>query len=282
MRDDSSQALAYMKSLCDNGGGSMTLRLFILFLISLPLTAWGDDAPVRIAVFQGTGVGPSAEKLIAALKSAEDRRFQIQRITAEEIQGGRLSDVDVLVHPGGSGSKQGKALGESGRTVVRKFVREGGGYLGVCGGAYLATNDYSWSLKLIDAKVVDRLHWARGMGTVKLRLSPKATKFFDHEADEMEIYYGQGPLLARREWDDPEVPNYESLAIFVTEIAKNGAPRGVMAGTSAAVRCEFGRGRVFCFSPHPALTEGLNHLIPVAVGWLARVAAIVCREAGDS
>lgn len=85
----------------------------------------------------------------------------------------------------------------------------------------------------------------------------------------MSIHYAQGPLLARREWDDPEVPDYESLAIYGTEIAKKGAPQGVMVGTSAAVRCEYGNGRVFCFSPHPELTDGLHHLIPLAVKWLA-------------
>jgi hypothetical protein len=85
----------------------------------------------------------------------------------------------------------------------------------------------------------------------------------------MSIYYAQGPLLSRREWDDPDVPNYESLAIYTTEIAENGAPQGVMASTSAAVRCGYGQGRVFCFSPHPELTDGLHHLIPVTVHWLA-------------
>ena len=175
----------------------------------------------------------------------------------------------MLVHPGGSGSKQGKALGDKGRIAVRNYVRDGGGYLGVCGGAYLATNDYPWSLNLIDAKVVDRRHWARGKGTVTLRLSPQGAKFFRHDDRDMAIYYGQGPLLARREWESPDVPDYESLAIYATEIAKNGAPKGVMPGTSAAVRCEFGSGRVFCFSPHPELTDGLHHLIPLAVVWLA-------------
>jgi hypothetical protein len=124
-------------------------------------------------------------------------------------------------------------------------------------------------LNLIDAKVVDRKHWARGNGTVTLRLSPAGSEFFQHDGNEMSIHYAQGPLLARREWDDPEVPDYESLAIYETEIAKNGAPLGVMAGTSAAVRCEYGNGRVFCFSPHPELTDGLHHLIPLVVKWLA-------------
>lgn len=97
------------------------------------------------------------------------------------------------------------------------------------------TNDYSWSLNLIDAKVVDRLHWARGTGKVKVKLSPAGSNFFGRNNSELEIYYGQGPLLARREWDDENVPDYQSLAIYDSEIAKNGAPRGVMKGTSAMV-----------------------------------------------
>ena len=42
-----------------------------------------------------------------------------------------------------------------------------------------------------------------------------------------------------------------------------------VADTSAAVRCEYGNGRVFCFSPHPELTDGRHHLIPLVVTWLA-------------
>lgn len=247
---------------------SVSIRILILLSV-MAIPAFGADVPIRVAVFKDSGVGTSSENLIAALKSATDGKFEIIRISAEEIRQDKLRAVDVLVHPGGSGSKQGKALGETGRDAVREYVREGGGVLGVCGGAYLATNDYSWSLNLIDAKVLDRKHWARGTGTVTLQLSPKGAEFFQHDGDEMSIHYGQGPLLARREWDDPGVPDYESLAIYASEIAKNGAPNGVMTGTSAAVRCEFGNGRVFCFSPHPELTAGQHHLIPLAVNWLA-------------
>ncbi len=246
----------------------MIARTIVLLLITT-VAATGEDQPIRVAVFRGEGVGSSCENLISSLNENSTGRFRVSRITAEDIQDGKLSDVDVLVHPGGSGSKQGKALGEKGRTAVRQYVQSGGGYLGVCAGAYLATNDYEWSLDLIDAKVVDKKHWARGTGKVSLRLSPKGSELMRHDSRELAIHYGQGPLIARREWDDPEVPDYESLAIFSSEIAEKGAPSGVMVGTSAVVRGEFGTGRVFCFSPHPELTEGLHHLIPIAVEWLA-------------
>jgi glutamine amidotransferase-like uncharacterized protein len=243
------------------------LTLLLLLLTSPGLQA--EDKPVRVAVFDGDGVGSSALPLIEAIEKAKDHSFRVTRITSAEIQGGKLAEVDVLVHPGGSGGGQGKALGENGRKAVREFVNQGGGYLGVCAGAYLATNDYEWSLKLIDAKVVDKLHWARGKGPVQLALSPAGATLFNHTKPELTVEYAQGPLLARPEWDDPDVPNYESLAIFKTEIALKGAPKGVMARTSAAVRAQYGKGRVFCFSPHPELTDGLHHLIPLTVRWAA-------------
>lgn len=244
-------------------------HLTLLLLLLLPIGLLAQEKPVRVAIFDGDGVGPSALPLIAAIEKAKEHPFQITRITAAEIQSGKLAEVDVLVHPGGSGGGQGKALGEGGRKAVRDFVNQGGGYLGVCGGAYLATNDYEWSLNLIDAKVVDKKHWARGNGDVQVQLSKEATALFAHSEKEMTIHYAQGPLLARPEWDDPDVPNYESLAIFKTEIALKGAPQGVMVRTSAAVRAQYGKGRVFCFSPHPELTDGLHHLIPLTVRWAA-------------
>ncbi len=247
------------------------LLLSSIFFVLLLITSCTDaknKAPVQVAVFQfEKGVGSIPKGLTVALGAAED--FNLIGITSDEIRAGKLADIDVLIHPGGSGSKQGRALDTLGREAVREFVRGGGGYLGICAGAYLATNEYSWSLNLIDAKVVDRTHWARGTGMVVIDFSAEGAEFFNYEYDEMMVYYGQGPLLARREWDDPDVPNYESLAIYSTEIAKKGAPEGVMVGNSAVVRTEYGKGRVFCFSPHPEMTEGLGYMINMAVDWLA-------------
>lgn len=243
-----------------------TIVLLLIVLCSLTRA----EGPVRVAVFKGEGVGPSVNDLLESLDRAGSKQFEVSRITADDIRSGRLSQVDVLVHPGGSGGGQGRAIGNEGRMEVTKFVNGGGGYLGVCAGSYLATNDYSWSLNLIDAKVVDRKHWARGKGTVNLKLSRTGSEFFGHTSEQIEIYYAQGPLLGRREWDDEDVPDYQSLAIYDSEIAQKGAPAGIMAGTSAIVRARYGAGRVFCFSPHPEMTEGREFMIPLAVKWLAK------------
>jgi glutamine amidotransferase-like uncharacterized protein len=245
------------------------MRLFYTFIL-LFLTSVASAAPIKVAVFEGDGVGKSCTNLLTVLDNSSKIQLKVSRVTTADILAGKLDGFDVLIHPGGSGSKQGNDLGEDGRQQVRQFVNQGGGFLGVCAGAYLATNDYTWSLNLIDAKVVDRKHWARGTGTVQLELSATGQDLFKVKSSELNIFYGQGPLLGRREWDDPKIPDYESLAIYSSEIAKNGAPNGIMKGTSAAVRCDYGKGRVFCFSAHPELTEGLHYLIPTVVQWLKK------------
>ena len=245
------------------------MRLLCTFVLLL-ITSVASTAPIKVAVFEGDGVGKSCTNLLTILDNSSKIQLEVSRVTTADIVAGKLDGFDVLIHPGGSGSKQGNDLGEDGRQQVRQFVSQGGGFLGVCAGAYLATNDYTWSLNLIDAKVVDRKHWARGTGTVQLELSPSGQDLFKVKSSELNIFYGQGPLLGRREWDDPKIPDYESLAIYSSEIAKNGAPNGIMKGTSAAVRCDYGKGRVFCFSAHPELTEGLHYLIPTVVQWLKK------------
>lgn len=254
-------------------------RKFILLTVTMLAVALGQtgvvvaqaQSPIRVAVFEGPGVGSSVNALLDSLSGKHPTPLKVRRITAEEIRNGHLDEVDVLVQPGGSGSRQGKALGTEGRQAVVEFVRDGGGYLGVCAGCYLATNDYDWSLHLIDAKVVDRKHWARGTGAVRLRLSPAARTFFGDLPEQIEVHYGQGPLLGRREWDREETPDYESLALYESEIAEKGAPAGVMRGTSAIVRSLYGNGRVFCFSPHPELTDGYEFMIRDAVDWLSKM-----------
>lgn len=224
------------------------------------------DPPVRVAVYDDAGgneAGPqNCERCLPTAKG-----FEVRRLTAEDIRAGKLEPFDVLIQPGGSGSKQAKALGTEGREAIRRFVAGGNGYVGICAGSYLASADYEWSLGLLDAKVLDRKHWARGKGEVQMRLDAAGQHALGESRRVVTIYYAQGPLLAPA--GKPEIPDYERLAVFETEIAKNGAPAGVMKGTTAAARGTFGQGRVFCFSPHPEKTTGLEPLVESAVRWAA-------------
>jgi len=218
-------------------------------------------AELHVAVYNDVGAGRSRSDLTRSLRQMDGVYYR--EVTAREIRAGALKDFDLLIHPGGSGGKQARQLAEEGRETVRGFVRDGGGFIGICAGAYLASADYDWSLNILDARVLDRKHWARGTGTVDVGLSAAGKSFFGGDDDRLKIFYGQGPLLAPA--DNPDIPDYEVLASYESEIARNGAPKGVMIGTTAIARGRFGKGEVFCFSPHPEKTKALDSLLHQAI-----------------
>ena len=118
----------------------------ILALLTMSV-AVGEEtrAPdVIVGVYRDVGVGASVRDLLRAIRNVES--VYVREVSADDILRGCLSDVDVLIHPGGSGGKQGRHLGEEGRQRIRQFVQEGGGFMGICAGAYLASADYGWSL----------------------------------------------------------------------------------------------------------------------------------------
>ncbi len=75
---------------------------------------------------------------LMAWKSLGRLGLRPEMVTARDIMGGGLDGFDVLFVPGGWASDKAARLGDRGREAVRGFVRGGGGYLGVCGGAGLA------------------------------------------------------------------------------------------------------------------------------------------------
>jgi putative intracellular protease/amidase len=221
-----------------------------------------DKTWVAIYDAGGTG-GPGVARVEQILGEAG---MQVVRMGPAEIAAGSLSQFDLVVVPGGSGSAEAKALGLKGRQEIKRFVEGGGGYLGICAGAFLAASGYDWSLGLLDAKTVSPL-WNRGGAMVKMELTPEGRKILGDRPGVMEVRYHNGPILTRANLDN--IPDYEVLALFRSEVAKNGTPVGVMINAPAILTGRFGKGRVVCSSPHPEQTQGLQELIRYAAVWAA-------------
>jgi glutamine amidotransferase-like uncharacterized protein len=238
-----------------------------LNLILLFSNSFCQEKRIRVAIYNDVGGGGAGAENIELCLS-DELTYSTKRVDAEDIRSGILRSFDVIVQAGGRGSKQAAMLEPGGVDSIRQFVKRGGGYLGICAGAYLATVEYPWSLHILNAVVVDREHWNRGEGFVDLNLSPEGQKFFGVDDETFNIQYGQGPLLAHG--DSTGLPQYKELATYATEIAKNDAPEGIMSGTTAIAQGEFGAGRVVAVSPHPEKSPKLRHMILTMVKWLAR------------
>lgn len=246
------------------------LTLFILFFISSNYKTYSQTYPIKVAVFNDDGVGTGDPAKFEACIT-DPTMYAFTEVSGADIRAGILNNFDMFLVPGGSGSGQAASLQPAGLDSVRSFVYRGGGYYGTCGGAYLASAAYSWSLKILNAKAVDGAHWARGHGTVSLNFTKEGMKFYGIAEDTVSIVYWQGPLMAPGAVDT--LPAYVKLSTFATEIAENGAIPGAMIGTTAFAQSCFGKGRVIIHSPHPEMTSGLEYMVRAAVNWSANRAS---------
>lgn len=229
---------------------------------------------LRIALYKGPGTGGAGPpSLMKRLQHPPES--SITQVTPEEIAGGVLTNYNVVIFGGGSGSKQAEALGETGRAEVQKFVETGGGYIGICAGAYLATSGYPWSLGLINARTISP-KWQRGKGLVKLELTDSGRDLLGDRDGQFDCLYANGPVVKRDE--KTNLPPFEILAHFRTEMASNGSPAGIMIDSPAIFAAPYRLGRVVCVSPHPEQTNGLEDVVPQAINWVVRPEKIVSEK----
>jgi putative intracellular protease/amidase len=228
----------------------------------------GFSRPV-IAIYEGAGTGGAGPtNLLRRLNRSAST--SAERITSAQIQAGALTNYQVVIFAGGSASQQAEALTETGRKAVQDFVAGGGGYIGICAGAYLASSGFSWGLNLIDARTVSP-KWQRGRGTIKIELSEQGREVLGDRPGQLDCLYVNGPIVKPAEIES--LPDYETLAWFRTELAENDSPKGAMVDSPAIFAAPYKSGRVLCVSPHPEQTQGLEDIIPRAVEWVTRRAA---------
>lgn len=242
---------------------------------TIGIVAPPPSAAPRVALYddKGTGGKAAAEATAASIPGS-----LVWRVGAEDIRDGALSGFDLVIFPGGSGSAIAKALGEKGRQQVKRFVENGGGYTGICAGAYLSASNYEWSLAFSNQRTFAEMHeipgegqksmWYRGdSSTVTMELSDAGKKIFGDHAGELPVIYHNGPIIPPLK--DGEKPTYEVLAWFRSEVSKYEPQKGTMTNTPAMISTTYGKGRVLVISPHPEANKALRPMLAKGLLWAA-------------
>ncbi len=234
--------------------------------------AENSQRPIRAAVFNANGADRFC--IIETLEALKiDRDIEPSTISAVDIVTGNLKDVDVIVFPGGSGSKQYNSLGSSLRNRIRDFVLlEGKGVVGICAGAYLVSDTPGYPcLNLVKANGIDREHDVRGSALAQVSFTADGLEIFP----EMKsipfgyIQYHDGPVFIPS--TDGAQPAYRELAVFKGDIhITKDAPAGMTPGKPFLLCEEAGKGRVFACAGHPESTPGMRWVVPRMVRWAAK------------
>jgi biotin--protein ligase len=140
------------------------------------------------------------------------------------------------------------SLSATGEQKIREFVHAGGGYLGICGGAYFAASRVEWfdfklpmeSLSLFPGS-------ARGplmrvglfAGISKIRRIMEEHPLSPAVPDSTRMVYWRGPAL---------IPDKDANITVLAVYEKVNLP--------AVLAFEYGRGRVFLIGTHPEFAEG--------------------------
>ena len=226
-----------------------------------------DNTKIKVGVFDGNGAGAiSVIETIEALKI--DKEIHAFPISASDIISGKLQELDALIFPGGSGSKQLNNLGKKGKELVHNFIKEDGkGVLGICAGAYMlcSTEGYA-SLQIADIKHIDRAHYARGKGLVQFRLNVEGEKIFPELKGKNQFaQYYDGPIMVPLQTNK----EFNELGNYITDIHPNkGTPKGLTPGTTFIYNEKIGKGRIFAVAGHPESTPGMRWMIPRMARWI--------------
>jgi len=133
----------------------------------------------RILLFNGEGA--AVHKYAKAIVTQLERDGKCSVITMDHIPTELLTHFDAVIFPGGSARTQSEAMGIKGREKIIEFVKSGGGYLGICAGAYLGSN-IGYGLGLLDIKpwshrLWDKGEWLTGKVGVQISLDWGSTSY---------------------------------------------------------------------------------------------------------
>ena len=176
--------------------------------------------------------------------------LSVERVGAKRIHESGLAGFDLFCVPGGNMYVYAHDLSSEGRKNIRQFVRSGGGYMGICGGAYFAARKVVWCglplpmepLALFPGVAQGPLYPLGPFAPSICRLQRGASENPLTAAlpDPAWMLYWKGPQL---------IPDDSARAAVVGEYARVNLP--------AVLALEHGRGRVFLTGPHPEI-EGTS------------------------
>ncbi|MBY0547587.1 MAG: DJ-1/PfpI family protein [Candidatus Obscuribacterales bacterium] len=240
--------------------------LAFITTVSYVIPPGGAAEPtIRVAMFVGAGANASAFRREFA--NSDDPYITYETVTGDDIASGALRNFDALLVPGGSAAKESQSMGEESRELVRQFVANGGIYMGVCAGAYLASSAAKTDLGMLPLRTVDREHWYRvdDMTKVDVELTPLGMEVFGIDSPNIRVGYENGPIFSRADLQADR--NLIPLATFKSEVVGDGGEPGVMLGAPAIILCKYGRGSIIVISPHFEETPGYRLVQLHALRW---------------
>lgn len=216
--------------------------------------------PGTLACYDAEGVGYYGSTLLHRVVDETTLDAWVVPVCPEDIRDGALTGCAGVMFPGGSGRGIATALRPGGVELVRQFVNAGGGYFGVCAGAYFAGAGLPEYTGMVDA--VHHQPWAKGRSMLRVELTPEGVALLGEEFASFEVRYNNGPVFLTLPENVTVLGNFASPSTD-----RRGVVHEVMVGTPAIFSATWGAGRIMTISPHPEGNRAYNAMVARSIGW---------------
>ena len=201
----------------------------------------------QIALYSENGADEGC--ITATTKMFEWMGYEVYLVKADSINNNSLSRFSIICFPGGDMYLYSQNISSEGFEKVRNFISDGGGYIGICGGAYFTGEQVFWqgnqlpmnTLRIFPGTTqgpIDEIAPFPNCKMCKTNIVNNSHPITQTEPDTTWICYCYGPMF---------LPNDRA------EIEILG--RYDIADQPSIAAFEYGEGRVFIIGSHPEFEE---------------------------
>ena len=189
-------------------------------------------------------------------------QVELTLIDAPDVRDGKLAGLDLFMVPGGDSEKQCLDLGDDGMAEVRRYVAEGGSYLGVCAGYHCALRGKE-RIGLFTYR--RRENGYGGLAALRVELTENAERLLGIPKGNYNVRYSHGPIVRSAPDTAPTdvAAKTEVIGVYRASVSPAGQAGVNFFGAPAMLFGTYGKGRVVATSCHP---ESRTASWPIALG----------------
>ncbi len=206
-----------------------------------------EDNSARVALYCDRGADEGCIK--ATQNMFEWMGYSVQLVKADYFNSAHPCDCSILCFPGGDMYQYAQDISQDGKEKIRSFIRNGGAYIGICGGSYFTASDVIWQgtrlpmnpLGLFPGEArgpVDAIAPYPQCTMCRINIVNSTHPITQSETDTTWILYCYGPMFS---------PDDGADIVILGQYDIGGQP--------AVAAFEYGLGRVFIIGAHPEFEE---------------------------